>query len=184
MSYSRNATSVVIVAVASVLIGLAGDAVAAQPGGADRPIAPCVLEVLRPGSLPVDQRPVFSVSTTLDLVLRTGFPASFKDVRMLTLHVKTPRGHLYQALEVPVAEPGQASPEGRVLPGYPHPVKERLLVTVVDSTGLARRIVDTPFPVGGTSIVENGLYGRWSAQVYLDQARQLPCASAWFELTP
>ncbi|HPW56735.1 MAG TPA: hypothetical protein PLP31_13465 [Thermoanaerobaculaceae bacterium] len=184
MTLARNSTRVIIVAAASVLVGLTGHTVAAEPGSSERPSTSCALEVMQPGDTRFERRPVFSVSRTLDLVLRTSFPADFRDVRMLELHVTTPRGHLYQALAVPVAEPGQASVEGRVLPDYPYPVKERLLLTVVDSTGVARKVVDTPFPVGGTAIVENGLYGRWSVQVYLNHATRVPCATAWFELTP
>ncbi|HPC83178.1 MAG TPA: hypothetical protein PLR87_07380 [Thermoanaerobaculaceae bacterium] len=173
-----------IVTAVAILVGLVGQVSALKSDELERPITPCTLEVLPSGDARLDQRGVFSATTTLDVVLRTSFPADYKDVTVLRLQLKTPRGHLYQVLDVPVAEPGQASPEGRVLPGYPLPVKERVLVTVVDSTGRARKVVDTPFPVGGTSIVEHGLYGMWSAEVYLSESGQLPCATARFEITP
>jgi hypothetical protein len=124
----------------------------------------------------------FSVLKTLDLTFTVVFDGELVGEHTVGVHVFTPGGFLYQVLDVPIATPGRAAGERQVA-GYPRPVAERH-VRESQENGQKELAVDIPFPVAGTAIVSNGLYGRWRAQVYIDGERQ-PCAPAqYFTLSP
>lgn len=111
----------------------------------------------------------FSASRTVDLTLSVLLPTTFTGEHQLALRVYTPGGSLYQELAVPVAPPGTANAHARMVPGYPRAKK---VVIPQEVSYLNQRFyrVDVPFPVGGTLITSNGLYGKWRITAHLDGA--------------
>jgi hypothetical protein len=123
----------------------------------------------------------FAASRVDDLVFTVLLAMPFLEEHTLSLRLYTPTGALYQTLDVPVAPPGKA-PGERALKGYPFPVKE-VPARPVGNSG-AQHTVEVRFPVGGTLIVQSGLYGVWRAVPYLDGAKE-PCGSGVsFRLLP
>ncbi len=83
----------------------------------------CKLQLSSTPENPLGKKKVFSarqiVDLNIDVVVRSREP-----VDGLTLRVFTPLGHLYQEMDVPVAEPGSGE-QARDMAGYPFPVKVR-----------------------------------------------------------
>jgi hypothetical protein len=115
----------------------------------------------------------FSARLVDDLTVAVRFPGGVTDSHVLALDFATPKGFLYETVTVPVAAPNTA-PRMRHLKGYPRPVRE-LVPRSVTSGGSTVHEVDVPFPVGGTMIVTDSLYGTWNVSPRLDGAEQ-PCA--------
>ena len=127
----------------------------------------------------------FSASRTVDLTLSVLLPTTSTGEHRLALRVYTPNGSLYQELAVPVASPGTAKAHGlqtRTLPGYPRAKK---VVIPQEVSYLNQRFyrVDVPFPVGGTLITSNGLYGKWRITAHLDGADDACGAAAQIVIT-
>jgi hypothetical protein len=93
-------------------------------------------------------RGTFSASKTLDLSFQMPLRNVDDDAHLVTFHVYTPKGHLYQEIQV-VHRPSA----GR------------------------RAAAKGSLPVAGTAIAANSLYGRWSVVPHLDGSSQ-PCAAA------
>ncbi len=124
----------------------------------------------------------FSATKTTDLTFSVAFQRGYTGEHLVELRFFTPRGFLYQSMTVPAVIGGTASGT-RTVPGYPHPmrVKSGPRFTYKGSTLWK---VDVPFPVGGTEIGRNSLYGTWKVQAYLDGAAD-PCgAAATFRIGP
>jgi hypothetical protein len=115
----------------------------------------------------------FSATATTDLVFNVNFHQSFSGDHLLELRLFTPSGHLYQSLAVPIADASRV-PGSRMVPGYPRPLKEQTPAEVTEGTTRLKR-VEVRFPVGGTLISSNSLYGRWRVEAYVDGAGQ-PCS--------
>lgn len=124
----------------------------------------------------------FSATAVTDLVFTTRFAGKLSGEHVLELKVFAPSGALYQSLAVPLAEPGK-QPGARVVKGYPYP-KAEVAVRTVGQGASAVHEVDIRFPVGGTLIVQNGLYGAWKAEPYLDFQRRACGPAASFEIVP
>lgn len=112
------------------------------------------------------QRGPFSATRILDLRFGTQLVRPPVDSHVLALKVYTPRGHLYQTLTVPFAPSGQSKGE-RHVDGYPRPLPEQEAKPVKYEGGPAYEVSAT-FPVGGTAIMSNSLYGSWRVEPYLD----------------
>ena len=124
----------------------------------------------------------FSAGRTVDLTLSVLLPTTFTGEHRLALRVYTPNGSLYQELAVPVASPGTAKAQGlqtRTLPGYPRAKK----VVIPQEVSYLFYRVDVPFPVGGTLITSNGLYGKWRITAHLDGADDACGAAAQIVIT-
>ncbi len=116
----------------------------------------------------------FSAAGTTDLIFHVLFEGTPGEEHVVTLKVFTPHGYLYRTIDVPIAPGKGDAPLGtRRLPGYPYPVKVQAPRSVsVGRTPYAS--VDVSFPVAGSAIVTNSLYGRWRVEVYMDGASK-PC---------
>jgi len=119
--------------------------------------------------------PTFSVTTTSDLLLTAVLDASTKGDHVLEIKVITPDGGLYRSITVPITDPGRAA-KAQSLKGFPHALLTKPMIWTV----IGRRkalAVTVPFPVGGTDIVSNGIYGTWKLKASLDGAPST-CATA------
>ena len=166
-------------------------AVAAVPAGAQ---VQCSLEVsalvgpvifsdgFESGDLGAWQGPEvarFSAVATEDLLVRVGLGDGF-DGEQATVHLRflLPSGGLFQETSIPVVVAGSRSGGAAVrrVPGYPFPVREQILTAVETERGLEHR-VEVRFPVAGTQILWNSLYGEWRVEAYVDDAAA-PCSEA------
>ncbi len=124
----------------------------------------------------------FSVTRTTDLTFTALFLPGFTGEHLVELRVFTPRGFLYRSMIVPAVIDGPASGTRRV-PKYPHPVRVKG-GSKFSHQGSTLWKVDLPFPLGGTDIGKNSLYGTWKVQAHLDGSEE-PCADATtFRITP
>jgi hypothetical protein len=94
-------------------------------------------------------RGTFSASKTLDLSFQMPLRNVDDDAHLVTFHVYTPKGHLYQEIQVV------------------HRAK----------TGRRGATISASLPVAGTAIPTNSLYGRWSVVPHFDGSPR-PCAAA------
>jgi hypothetical protein len=134
----------------------------------------CQIEVK---STPASRKTTFSAAAILDLNFRIALPAGSTADEM-ELKVYTPAGHLYQDLTFPVAAAG-SSEVTRDKPGRPFPVK----VVHAHRTADGGSSVDAPpFPVGGTLISTNSLFGKWRVEAL--PAGELRACTASFTITP
>ena len=124
----------------------------------------------------------FSARGVDDLVFTVDLnPDAFDGTAVVHLKVMLPSGHVYQETAYPVATAsaragsGEAAVQRRVK-GYPYPIRELLLTEVQGERGVEEELT-VPFPVGGTQIVRNSLYGEWTVVGFLDDAEQ-PCGVA------
>jgi hypothetical protein len=123
---------------------------------------------------------VLSADRALDLLFDVFFDGTLIGDHVLHLRLTTPRGHHYQTLSVPISGDTSLLGAQRHLEGYPFAVDVQVLEAIDATTSSA----GLRLPVAGTSIVTHGLYGRWTAQAYVDQTVE-PCGpSAEFVLAP
>jgi hypothetical protein len=126
--------------------------------------------------------PRFWARSAEDLVFTISLnPDAIDGTTVVHLRVMLPSGHLYQEAAYPVATASARSESGtpaieRRVKGYPYPIRERLLTEVQGDRGLEERLA-VAFPVGGTQIVRNSLYGKWNVFGFLGDADQ-PCGEA------
>lgn len=123
------------------------------------------------------KRVTFSATKILDLEFGAMLRSSLVGEHVLNLKVYTPRGHLYQQLDVPFRGGVTSSPPSpevgteprmRQVEGYPQPLPEQELVATRTSTGKRSYRVSTRLPVAGTSIMASSLYGNWKVVPHLD----------------
>ena len=120
----------------------------------------------------------FSARDVLDLQFRVQLPGQDTPA-LVEMRYFTPAGHLYQAVQVPVAPEGSLEAV-RVLPDHPFPVKvARVEVRASrgkgsDGTDRERFVTMPSLPVAGTVIAQNSLYGAWRAEAWPAGA-QSPC---------
>jgi hypothetical protein len=114
----------------------------------------------------------FHASRTTDLTVAVFFPKAFQGEHELELRFYTPRGNLYQSIRVPIAEPGRKA-ENRPVKGYPMAIRQ-VVPKPEAYLGTAFFSVEIPFPVGGTLISTNSLYGQWRIEALVDQDKK-PC---------
>jgi hypothetical protein len=126
--------------------------------------------------------PVFSATKVVDLTIRASISAELSGEHVLGLRFFGPQGDLYQTLDVPIGKPDGVAKE-RNLGGYPHPVKE-VRPTSATVGGAKVFLVDSAFPVGGTTISQNGLYGKWRVEARMDGGEALYCTPAPFRINP
>lgn len=124
---------------------------------------------------------VFSGSRTVDVTLGVLFPLDFGGKHKVEARLFTPRGFLYQSLAVPVAQPGD-SEQNRNLVGYPNPLKTQE-PKKFKYRGTEYWKVDVRFPVGGTLITSNSLYGNWTVQAFVDGSPSACSAPVPFAIT-
>lgn len=125
---------------------------------------------------------LFRAARILDVKVRAVIPASvdFGVGDLVTFRFLTPNGSLYQSIDVPVASSSRGAEKERRLHGYPFPLPVQRPKDL-KVNGSPAQTVETRLPVGGTAIMEAGLYGTWTVQGAVGASR--PC-SATFEIQP
>jgi hypothetical protein len=138
----------------------------------------------------------FAATGILDLEFRVHLWGDVTGAHRIDLKLYTPDGQLYQTLTVPFrvsdGDPATGVPAGstpnragrvkRKLSDYPQPIEE----VEISSTGKGWKrhaAVSATLPVAGTSIVWSSLYGRWTAEAFLDGALSRCGAPARFSIT-
>jgi hypothetical protein len=132
------------------------------------------------------KRGAFSATQILDLQFGALLRKRVTGEHVINLKVYTPKGHLYQQLDVPFTglpvtvgtggAEAAAAPRMRRVDGYPQPLPEQPLVAVKTSAGRAYQVT-TRLPVAGTSIMTSSLYGKWKVVPHLD-GNLKPCGAA------
>lgn len=115
-----------------------------EPQHPAQPALSCEVSDVRSPQTP-RRRHSFRATRIVELELEVLVHGRLKHERRLQLHVYTPRGFLYQVLELPL-----------------------------DGAASRRRVFEARLPVAGTSIMASGLYGRFKVVPYLDDRRE-PC---------
>lgn len=153
----------------------------------------CTSLVIQPEAQP-DSRPPngqFSATKTLNIGFQATFIPTLKAEipSSAVLTFLTPKGHLYQEIDVPIAKAagtgkGAKEEKTRVMPGYPHPVAVVHPVADTHARSDPRAILLSlpPLLVGGTSIQQGGLYGKWTAEFRASDGSR-PC-KVTFKITP
>lgn len=153
-----KAALALIAALLLTLVPLAGDGRAQQPAAVSGCTIVWVTAPNPPGKVRSRWPPLdFSASKVLDLKFWVVLPSRRTTPgRRVEVKLFTPKGHLYQTLAAPVDA------------GRP-----RLFQTVT-----------MRLPVAGTTIVNNSLYGRWTAAAYLEGGAS-PCTKTRkFQIRP
>ena len=124
----------------------------------------------------------FSVKDTLNIYINLYWPKNDSE-HVVTLKYFTPKGYLYEEEKYPIAI--NKTERVRVqLPDYRFPKKVILAksspVTSFNVPG--RKITSIPFPIGGTYIGKNKLFGMWMVKIYVDNNSD-PCATIRFKIT-
>ena len=162
----------------------------AQPP-AESLVGQCAAVVVSSPEAP-KRRVSFSATQILDLEFGALLRSRISGEHVLNLKVYTPKGHLYQQLDVPfrggvtsntAAAETVAGPRMRRVDGYPQPLAEQELVAARTPTGQRAYRVSTRLPVAGTSIMASSLYGKWKVVPHLDGSLKACGAAAAFSIT-
>jgi hypothetical protein len=105
-----------------------------------------------------------SASKNGDVTLRIETAAELPGDHLLEFRLFDPKNALYQSISVPTGD----APGSRMIPSYPRPV--RIVVPVMQPSQASQKSfrVDQVFPLGGTMIQTNSLYGNWRLEALLD----------------
>lgn len=176
----------------SILVGIPLWSLFATPAPGQTPLADrpgCIaLNATSQPTITYAAKRQFSATKTLNVVFTATFvPAQESDMpKSAVLTITTPRGHVYQKVDFPIGKLGEEGEgeETRVLPGYHHPVPVVHPKADVRSLTKPQGVVLSlpPLLVGGTSIQNGGLYGKWKAEFRADDVSQ-PC-SVDFRISP
>ena len=101
----------------------------------------------------------------------------------MELKIYTPHHFLYQSTAIPFTYDGNGKGRQRKLQGYPLPLNVRVLAPVSWAKGKALG-TSVRFPVAGTLIMSNSLYGIWSAEAFVDGDALRCAAPATFTIAP
>lgn len=123
----------------------------------------------------------FSATRILDLQFGALLRSRISGEHVLNLKVYTPKGHLYQQIDVPfrggtvsaasdarATTASEAGPRMRKVEGYPQALPEQDLVAARTPTGQRGYQVSARLPVAGTSIMTSSLYGKWRIVPHID----------------
>jgi hypothetical protein len=137
------------------------------------------------------KRGSFSATKILDLQFGALMRSRLSGEHVMNLKLYTPKGHLYQQIDVPFRGgptpvgpgTGEASgPRMRRVDGYPQPLPEQELVLVKTSVGRGYQ-VQARLPVAGTSIMTSSLYGKWRVVPHLDGSLKACGKATAFSIT-
>lgn len=126
----------------------------------------------------------FSAAATTDLTFQVFLDPALAGDHVLELRIITPRSFLYRSIAVPVSlgtVPAGAAMTERTVAGYPGPQRVRVPAYVKLAKKVMQRI-DIAFPLGGTDIVTNSLYGKWKVEAFLDGGEQRCGPAATFRI--
>ena len=158
-----------------VALGLAGPAAAASaPDAAPRGGSCVALEIASPQDANRQGRiPEFSASAILDLRF-TAVLRRPDDHGVVKLKLFTPSGYLYQTLSVPFVTDAGGSPQALHVDGSSRASVEQKAERLASGTDYR---VEGRVPVAGTLITNEGLFGRWTVEPWLEGAAA-PCLAA------
>lgn len=182
-----RALALVVLFVSLPLVG--GSTVTEKPRQATAVIRCIPIEVFSPQSSQPRWNRRFSASKILDLEFRVHLWGPVTGDHRIDVKVYTPDHHLYETLTVPfqasegdpansaaaTSTPHRARRAKRKLSDYPQPIEE----VEISSTGTGWKrhaAVSTTLPVAGTSIVSSSLYGKWTAEAFVDGSLS-PCGA-------
>ena len=113
----------------------------------------------------------FSATEILDLDFRVLLGPEEAGDHLLQVKLHTPRGHVYQTLTIPFTTVASRAGGSRDVDGYPRPLRIQATQEVT-ADGASWQAVVTRLPVAGTSIVHSSLYGRWTAEAFIDDSSE------------
>ncbi len=124
----------------------------------------------------------FSAKKTLNLYINLYWPKNDTQ-HIVTLKFYTPSGHLYEEKKVPISINGEG-PKKLKLPGYRFPEKVLMAKSSpnINFNVFNHKITSIPFPIGGTYISKNRLFGIWKVKIYVDSNKS-PCTTVKFKIT-
>jgi hypothetical protein len=130
--------------------------------------------------------PVFSATQVVDVDLDVLFsPAAALRLtghHVVEVRIYSPKGNLYQSISVPFSFDRTNRPRERRLDDYPEPVALRTPVARTYNRSRHYGVAVT-LPVAGTPILNNSLYGLWTATAFIDGARSACGAPMKFRIT-
>jgi hypothetical protein len=141
------------------------------------------------------QRSSFSARQVLDLQLGALLRTRPAGEHVLNLRVYTPKGHLYQQIDVPfrggaltteaasASAAATATPRLRRVDGYPQPLVEQEATPARLPSGQRGYQVSARLPVAGTAITTSSLYGKWKVVPHLDGAQAACGRGTTFAIT-
>jgi hypothetical protein len=129
--------------------------------------------------------PVFSATQVVDVDLEVLFsPAAALRLtghHVVEVKIYSPKGNLYQSISIPFSF-DRNRPLERRLDDYPEPVALRTPVARTYNRSRHYGVAVT-LPVAGTPILNNSLYGLWTATAFIDGARSTCGAPMKFRIT-
>lgn len=114
------------------------------------------------------------IDVDLTVLFTQGVANQLSGDHVLEVRMFTPRGNLYQSIAVPFSNDRSKTGQKNSIPGYPQPVAVKVLKETTFQNG-RHYGVNVTLPVAGTPILNNSLYGTWTAQAFVDGER-LPCS--------
>lgn len=164
----RTATSVL----AATAFGLVANVALAAPPACH---SITVENVHSPNGQGVEKK--FSATQISDVGLRILAGDSLKGDHLLEWRIFDNTGALYQSITMPIGD----APGTRAVPGYPNPVRVVVPVPTNAPNGARALMLEQRFPIGGTMIQTNSLYGTWRLDALLDG--QPYCKPFTFQIT-
>jgi hypothetical protein len=160
---------------ALVAFGLTAPASPARASADAAPRMSCVaVEIVSPQDSSRQGRvPEFSASAIID-VRFTAVLRRPDDHGLVRLKLFTPAGYLYQTLSVPFVAGRANAPQARHVDGSSRSTLEQ---RAEPSASVADYRVEARLPVAGTLITNEGLFGRWTVEPWLEGA-STPCLAA------
>jgi len=133
--------------------------------------APCTKLLIERSEYPGAYITSVSAVETLDLDLTVAIPwklaTRWKDEHVMEVRVMTPRGNLYQSIDFRFVVEKRGKKSSLFAPGQREPVEAELLP--IEGKGQDKFLgVKVRLPVGGTTIMQNSMYGTWAVQVLVD----------------
>jgi hypothetical protein len=114
------------------------------------------------------------IDVDLTVLFTQGVANRYTGDHVLEVKIFTPKGNLYQSISVPFSYDKTKKGQKNSVAGYPQPVDVKVLTEMTYQNG-KQYGVNVTLPVAGTPILNNSLYGTWTAQAFVDGDR-LPCS--------
>ena len=123
----------------------------------------------------------FSVRDTLNIYINLYWPKNESE-HIVTLKYFTPKGYFYEEEKYPIAINNTERVRVQI-PGYRFPKRVILAKSspISSFNVINRKITSIPFPIGGTYISKNKLFGMWKVKIYVDNNKD-PCATIRFNI--
>lgn len=121
----------------------------------------------------------FSATKVLDvdfaIVFSKEIAAQFTNVHVVEFRIYTPQGNLYQSISIPMTSDATKAGQKHRVAGYPDLIPIQILQPITHGLGRGM-MAKVTLPVAGTPIVNNSLYGTWSAAAVVED-EVAPCST-------